>query len=60
MSILFGDPLFVLVLLVFLLYGAPGDAVGPILFAVLLLCGVERPFIDLLGVLGEVVLYTIR
>ena len=57
---LFGDPLSHLVLLVFLLYGAPGDAVGAVLFAVLLLCGVERLLVDLLGVLGEVVLHTIR
>jgi hypothetical protein len=47
----FLDPVAFLVLLVFLLYGAPGDAVGPILFSVLLRCGVERLFIDLLSVL---------
>jgi hypothetical protein len=42
----FLDPVAVLVLLVFLLHGAPGDAVGPILFAVLLLCGVEGLLVD--------------
>jgi hypothetical protein len=32
---------------------------GAILFAVLLLCGVERLFVDLLGVFGQVVLHTV-
>jgi hypothetical protein len=54
------DPVALLVLLVFLLYGAPGDPIGAILLAVLILCGVEGLLVDLLGVFGEVVLYTIR
>ena len=58
-SVLFGDPVAVLILLVLLLYGAPGDAVGAILFSVLLLCGVKCLFVDLLGVLGKIILYTI-
>jgi hypothetical protein len=56
----FLDPVAVLVPLVFLLHGAPGDAVGAILLSVLLLRGVERLLVDLLGVLGEIVLHIIR
>jgi hypothetical protein len=58
-SVLFGDPLSVLILLVLLFYGAPGDPMGAILFAVLLLRGVERLFVDLLGVLWDVLLHTV-
>jgi hypothetical protein len=54
------DPVALLVLLVYLLYGAPGDAMGPILFSVLILRGVEGIFVDLLGVFGQVVLDVIR
>src|SRR5215216_4115626 len=58
--VLLGDPVAFLVLLVLLLYGAPGDTVSTILFSVLLLCGVERLLINLLGVLREVVLHAVR
>jgi hypothetical protein len=54
------DPVALLVLLVLVLYGAPGDAVGAILLAVLILRGVERLLVDLLGVLGQVVLDVVR
>src|SRR5215212_4432139 len=54
------DPIALVVLFVFLLYGAPGDAVGAVLFTVLILCGVERLLVDLLGVLGQVVLDVVR
>src|SRR5215210_4213383 len=40
--------------------GAPGHAVGAALLAVLLLGGVEGLFVDLLGVLGQVVLHVVR
>jgi hypothetical protein len=33
---------------------------GAVLLAVLILCGVEGLFIDLLGVLGEIVLHVVR
>src|SRR5215208_6182414 len=56
----FLDPVAFLVLLVFLLYSAQGDAVGAILFAVLLLRGVEGLLVDLLRFLGEIVLHIIR
>jgi hypothetical protein len=54
------DPVAFLVLLVFLLYGASGGAVGAVLLTVLSLCGVERLLVDLLGVLGQVVLHVVR
>src|SRR5215217_6770748 len=54
------DPVAFVVFLVFLFHGAPGDAVGAILLPVLVLCGVEGLFVDLLGVFGEVVLDVIR
>src|SRR5215212_3135809 len=54
------DPIALVVLFVFLLYGAPGDAVGAVLLPVLILCGVEGLLVDLLGVLGQVVLHVIR
>src|SRR5215203_5353524 len=50
------DPVALLVLLVLLLHGAPGNAVGAVLLAVLILCGVEGLLVDLLGSLGQVVL----
>src|SRR5215203_934510 len=53
-------PVALLVLLVFLLYGAPGYAVGAILLTVLLFCGVEGLLVDLLGVLWQVVLDVVR
>jgi hypothetical protein len=43
------NPVALLVLLVLLLHGAPGDAVGAVLLAVLLLGGVEGLLVDLLG-----------
>ena len=46
-------PVVVLVLLEFLLHGAPGDAVGAILFSVLILRGVEGLLVDLLSFLGR-------
>src|SRR5215217_4399613 len=54
------NPVAFVVFLVFLFHGAPGDAVGAILLPVLVLCGVEGLFVDLLGVFGEVVLDVIR
>jgi hypothetical protein len=53
------NPVTLVVLLVLVLDGAPGDAVGAVLLTVLILCGVERLLVDLLGVLGQVVLHTI-
>ncbi len=53
------DPVALVVLLVLLLDGAPGDAVGAIFFPVLVLRGFEGLFVDLLRVLGEVVLHTV-
>jgi len=50
------DPVALVVLLVFLLYGTPGHSVGTVLFSILILCGVEGLLVDLLGVLGQVVL----
>jgi hypothetical protein len=47
------DPVALLVLLVLVLYGAPSDAMGAVLFSILILCGVERLLVDLcLGMLG--------
>src|SRR5215212_10339460 len=54
------DPVALIVLLVLVLYRAPGDTVGAVLFSVLILCGVEGLLVDLLGVLGEVVLHVVR
>src|SRR5215207_2185155 len=54
------DPVALIVLLVLVLYGAPGDAVGAILLIVLILCRVEGLLVDLLGSLGEVVLDVVR
>jgi hypothetical protein len=54
------DPVALLVLLVFLLHSAPGDAVGAILLSVLFLRGVEGLLVDLLCFLGEIVLHIIR
>src|ERR671921_2661289 len=54
------DPVALLVLLVLVLYRAPGDTVGAVLLAVLILCGVESLLVDLLGVLGQVVLDVVR
>src|SRR5215208_6146061 len=54
------DPVALLVLLVFVLYGAPGYPMGAILLAVLILCGVEGLLVDFLGVLGQVVLDVVR
>jgi len=60
-SILLLDPLSALfVLLVLLLDGAPGNPVAAILLVVLLLCGVVRRSVDLLGVLGQIVPYAVR
>src|SRR5215208_7852176 len=50
------DPVALLILLVLVLNCAPGNAVGAILLAVLLFCGVEGLLVDLLSVLGQVVL----
>src|SRR5215210_9350032 len=50
------DPIALIVLLVLVLYSAPGDAMGAVLLSVLILCGVEGLLVDLLGVLGQVVL----
>ena len=55
-SVLLLDPVALVVLLVLLLHGTPGDAVGAALLAVLLLGRVECFFVDLLGVFGKVVL----
>ena len=54
------NPVALLVLLVFLLYGAPGDPMGAVLLTVLILRGVEGFLIDLLGVLWQVVLHIVR
>jgi hypothetical protein len=54
------DPVALLILLVLVLYGAPGYAVGAVLFSVLILCGVEGLLVDLLGSLGQVVLDVVR
>src|SRR5215213_6116239 len=54
------DPVALVVLLVFVLHGAPGDPVGAVLLPVLLLCGVEGLLVDLLCVLGQVVLDVVR
>src|SRR5215208_6654059 len=54
------DPIALIVLLVLVLYRAPGDAVGAVLLAVLILCGVERLLVGLLGSLGQVVLDVVR
>src|SRR5829696_5559760 len=56
------DPVALLVLLVLVLYSAPGDAMCAVLFSVLILCGVEGllVLVDLLGVLGQVVLHVVR
>src|SRR5919112_2824490 len=53
-------PVALLVLLVLVLYRAPGDTVGAVLFSVLILCGVESLLVDLLGSLGQVVLHVVR
>src|SRR5215208_7112913 len=50
------DPVALLILLVLVLYCTPGNAVGAVLLAALLLCGVEGLLVDLLRVLGKVVL----
>src|SRR5215208_6374630 len=50
------DPVAFLILLILVLNCAPGNAVGAVLLAVLLFCGVEGLLVDLLGVLGQVVL----
>ena len=47
------DPVALLVLLVLLFHGAPGDAVGAVLLPILILCGVESLLVDLLGPLGR-------
>jgi hypothetical protein len=49
-----------IVLLVLLLDGASSHPVGAILLTVLIFGGVEGLFVDLLGVLGEVVLDAVR
>src|SRR5215213_5776810 len=54
------DPVALIVLLVFVLHGAPGYAMGAILLSVLILCRVEGLLVDLLGSLGQVVLDIIR
>ena len=54
------DPIALIVLLVLVLYRAPGDAMGAVLLAVLILCGVEGLLVDLLGSLGQVVLDVVR
>src|SRR5215208_3597508 len=54
------DPVALIVLLVLVLYSAPGDAMCAVLFSVLILCGVEGLLVDLLGVLGQVVLHVVR
>src|SRR5215203_6366713 len=54
------DPIALLVLLVLVFYRAPGDAVGAVLLAVLILRGVEGLLVDLLGSLGQVVLDVVR
>jgi hypothetical protein len=59
-SVLFLDPVTLVVLLVLVLDGAPGDAVGALLLAVLLLGGVVGRPVDLLPMLGEVVPHAVR
>src|SRR5215216_3934162 len=54
------DPIALLVLLVLVLYRAPGDAMGAVLLSVLLIRGVEGLLVDLLGSLGQVVLDIVR
>src|SRR5215211_6526987 len=54
------NPVALLLLLVFVLHGAPGHTVGAVLFSVLILRGVEGLLVDLLGVLGQIVLDVIR
>src|SRR5918995_3698721 len=54
------DPVALLVLLVLVLYRAPGDPMGAILLPVLILGGVEGLLVDLLGSLGQVVLNVVR
>src|SRR5829696_7736036 len=54
------NPVALLVLLVLVLYGAPGDAMGPVLLSVLILRGVEGLLVDLLGVLWQVILDVVR
>src|SRR5215203_1822686 len=55
-SLLFLYPVALVVLLVLVLHGTPGNAVGAIFLTILILCGVEGLLVDLLGVLGQVVL----
>jgi hypothetical protein len=59
-SLLFLYPVALVVLLILVLHGAPGDTVGTILLTVLLLCGVEGLLVDLLGVLWQIVLDVVR
>src|SRR5829696_7591371 len=59
-SLLFLYPVALLVLLILVLYRAPGYPVGAVLLAVLILCGVEGLLVDLLGSLGQVVLDVVR
>src|SRR5215210_708172 len=54
------DPIALIVLLVLVLYRAPGDAMGAVLLSVLILSGVEGLLVDLLCVLGKVVLDVVR
>ena len=55
-SALLLDPVALVVLLVLILHGAPGYPVSAALLPVVLLGGIERLLVDLLGVLGQVVL----
>src|SRR5215207_10528855 len=59
-SLLFLYPVALLVLLILVLYRAPGYPVGAVLLSVLVLRGVERLLVDLLCVLGQVVLDVVR
>jgi len=59
-SLLFLYPFALVVLLVLVLHGAPSDAVGAVLLAVLILCGVEGLLVNLLGSLGQVILDAVR
>jgi hypothetical protein len=59
-SLLFLYPVALVVLLVLVLHGAPGDPVGAIFLTVLLLGGVEGLLVDLLGVLWQIVLDVVR
>jgi hypothetical protein len=59
-SILLLDPAALVVLLVLVLDGAPGDAVGAFLLAVVIPGGVVGRAVDLLRVLGKLVPHAVR